>query len=399
MSTYISEFLPHLVALAVRDDSDSDATPECATSNDYNGRIGVRVSSIFVIMFSSTLGALFPVLIKQSRVTVPEMFYFIAKFFGSGVIIATAFVHLLEPAMDALGDECLGGGWGDYPYAIAFCLISIFILFFIEVMTYRLADFSSFSGAPVASDDEDDDATANGQSHSHSASAAVKTIPSPAEDTNTNDKHFSHRNDHIDSDTGVEVPNAIRLPDSEKNDSEFSNKDLEQQSVPVSESLSAQLAAIFILEFGIIFHSVFVGLSLAIAGDEFNVLYVVLVFHQGFEGLGLGSRLASTPWAPNRKWVPIVMGIAYGLTTPVAIAIGLGVRKSYNDASRKALISNGIFDSISSGILIYTGLVELMAHEFLFSSQMNKAPMSRVLLAFFIMCLGAGLMALLGRWA
>ncbi len=61
--------------------------------------------------------------------------------------------------------------------------------------------------------------------------------------------------------------------------------------------------------------------------------------------------------------------------------------------------SNGIFDSISAGILIYTGLVELMAHEFMFSSEMRQASTRKVLLAVLVMALGAGLMALLGKWA
>jgi zinc transporter 1/2/3 len=63
------------------------------------------------------------------------------------------------------------------------------------------------------------------------------------------------------------------------------------------------------------------------------------------------------------------------------------------------LIVNGVFDSISAGILIYTGLVELMAHEFMFSNAMRRAKVNVLLSAFGLMCLGAGLMALLGKWA
>jgi ZIP Zinc transporter len=61
------------------------------------------------------------------------------------------------------------------------------------------------------------------------------------------------------------------------------------------------------------------------------------------------------------------------------------------------LIVNGVFDSISAGILIYTGLVELVAHEFMFSSTMRKAKAKLLLSAFVLMCLGAGLMALHGK--
>jgi len=188
------------------------------------------------------------------------------------------------------------------------------------------------------------------------------------------------------------------------------------------EDYAAAMTAIFILEFGVVFHSIFVGLTLAVSGAEFTTLYIVLVFHQSFEGLGLGSRLAVAPWPKSRRWTPYLMGIGYAFSTPISIAAGLGVRNTYAPGSQTALIVNGVFDSISAGILIYTGLVELMAHEFMFSEVMRKAKLSVVLSAVGLMCLGAGmlrlflcihsldrttadewvytgLMALLGEWA
>jgi zinc transporter 1/2/3 len=165
------------------------------------------------------------------------------------------------------------------------------------------------------------------------------------------------------------------------------------------DHFAAQMTGIFILEFGVIFHSIFIGLTLAVAGEEFTTLYIVLVFHQTFEGLGLGSRLATASW-PKAKWYfPWVLGAAYGLTTPIAIAAGLGVRASLEPNGQTTRIVNGVFDSISAGILIYTGLVELMAHDFMFNPEMRKASMKMLLLAYLCMCIGAGLMALLGKWA
>ena len=72
---------------------------------------------------------------------------------------------------------------------------------------------------------------------------------------------------------------------------------------------------------------------------------------------------------------------------------------SYAPGNQKSLVVNGVFNSISAGILIYTGLVELMAHEFMFSSVMRRAKLRVVMSAFGMMCLGAALMALLGKWA
>lgn len=119
-----------------------------------------------------------------------------------------------------------------------------------------------------------------------------------------------------------------------------------------------------------------------------------------FEGLGLGTRVAETNWPESKKYMPWLMGLAFTLTSPIAVAVGIGVRHSWIPGSRRALIANGVFDSISSGILIYTGLVELMAHEFLYSNQF-KGPdgLKKMLSAYLIMCCGAALMALLGKWA
>ncbi len=166
-----------------------------------------------------------------------------------------------------------------------------------------------------------------------------------------------------------------------------------------AQEFAAQMTAVFILEFGVIFHSIFIGLTLAVAGEEFVILYIVLAFHQTFEGLGLGSRLATTRWPKNKQWVPWVLGSLYGITTPLSIAVGLAVRTSFAPSSNSTLLVNGIFDSISAGILLYTGLVELMAHEFMFNQEMRKASIGMLLGAFGCMCFGAGLMALLGKWA
>ncbi|KAG7665331.1 ZRT2 [[Candida] subhashii] len=119
-----------------------------------------------------------------------------------------------------------------------------------------------------------------------------------------------------------------------------------------------------------------------------------------FEGLGLGTRIATTNWTKQYRWTPWILCSAFALCTPIAIAIGLGIRNTYPPGSRRALITNGVFDSMSAGILVYTGLVELMAHEFLYSGEF-KGPggFKKMLIAYFVMCWGAGLMALLGKWA
>jgi len=157
------------------------------------------------------------------------------------------------------------------------------------------------------------------------------------------------------------------------------------------------MIGVAILEFGIIFHSVIIGLTLGTTA-KFVTLFVVICFHQMFEALGLGTRLASLPF-PSKSPIPWIGGIVYAIVTPLGLAVGLGVKSNYNPGSAVASMVSGVLDAVSSGILLYTGLVELLAHEFLFNEDMRKAPLSKLLFALTAMLCGAALMALLGRWA
>ncbi|MCJ1251139.1 hypothetical protein MMC30_008370 [Trapelia coarctata] len=353
----------------------TDSPVGCATTNDYNGSFGARVSSIFVILICASLGAVLPVFAHRNRgIKVPQWVFFVAKYFGSGVIIATAFIHLLAPANAALTDPCLTGPITSYSWVEGIALITVFVLFFIELMAMRYSTFSHDSTLNRTNDPD----------HSH----ALADKSSPADITPVADRTFST------SSGGGHVPGDDHLGHT-RSHVDYEIATAEQPY----EDYAAAMTAIFILEFGVVFHSIFVGLTLAVSGAEFSTLYIVIVFHQTFEGLGLGSRLAVAPWPKTRRWTPYLMGIGYAFSTPISIAAGLGVRDTYAPGSQTALIVNGVFDSISAGILIYTGLVELMAHEFMFSEVMRRAKLSVVLSAVGLMCLGAGLMALLGEWA
>jgi zinc transporter 1/2/3 len=302
----------------------------------------------------------------------------VTKYFGSGVIIATAFIHLLAPANEALGNDCLVGqaiSSDTYPWPEAIALMTAFVVFFLELMTMR---YIEFTGHDHGDGHPEDHSHSQDDEHSLEDKRVTPGETLPQASYVRGEDHLGHQRDHTD--------NSTLGPNWET-----------QGAIP--ETYAAQLTAVFILEFGVIFHSIFVGLTLAVAGPEFITLYIVLVFHQTFEGLGLGACLAMIPWPRNKRWTPYLLGLGYGISTPIAIAIGLGVRTTFAPESQTTLIVNGIFDSISAGILIYTGLVELMAHEFMFSPYMQKGPVNRTLYAFGLMVLGAGLMALLGYWA
>ncbi|KAK3647677.1 low-affinity Zn(2+) transporter zrt2 [Elasticomyces elasticus] len=370
----------------------------CEAGNEYNGNMGARISAIFVILVGSFLGAWFPVFAARHKsVRVHSLAFFIAKYFGSGVILATAFIHLLAPANEALGDECLSElPIAQYPWVEGICLMVIFTMFFAELMTMRYARFGhDHSHSHVHSHSHDHDVELAEDSRIKSENNESSSIRlADGEEESEHDAALKQ-----DSCVGPHVPGDDHLSHSRGHAGRETNDHHRPEKTFDPESYSAQMTAIAILEFGVIFHSIFIGLTLAVAGEEFTTLYVVLVFHQTFEGLALGTRLASIEWPKSARWTPYLLGLGYSFSTPIAIAVGLGVRASFSPGSASTLIANGVFDSISAGILIYTGLIELMAHEFMFSEYMQNAPIREVMGAIGCMCLGAGLMALLGKWA
>lgn len=146
-----------------------------------------------------------------------------------------------------------------------------------------------------------------------------------------------------------------------------------------------------------LFHSVIIGLALGVATDEFKSLLVAIIFHQLFEGIALGVRIAELKHFNSCK--KYIAACLYPLTTPVGIAIGIGIRKSFQSNGFKALLVQGIFDSLSAGILFYNGYVELMAFEMNRNAVFRAHNWQRKAALFIAVYLGAGIMAVIGLWA
>ncbi|KAF5383718.1 hypothetical protein D9615_003583 [Tricholomella constricta] len=343
----------------------------CGSGGGADDFFGLRIASIFVILVGSSAGALFPVLARRSSwLHVPKAVFDFAKYFGSGVIIATAFIHLLAPALDALSSPCLAPGWRQYPYALALCMLSIFSIFLVELIAFRWGT-AKLKKLGVHHDNHGHNlgshAAHGPESVYNNQSTAAISVPRPVDEKSTSSMSDLEEGKHSHSDTVISSP-------------------------------IAQIIGIAILEFGVALHSVLIGLTLAV-DEDFKVLFAVLVFHQTFEGLGIGSRLAYMRLPAKYNWVPIAGAALYGITTPIGIAVGLGARATYNPGSTTAAIVSGVLDSVSAGILIYTGLVELLAHEFLFSKEMMDGSNKKIAYALGSMLLGCALMSLLGRWA
>ena len=96
---------------------------------------------------------------------------------------------------------------------------------------------------------------------------------------------------------------------------------------------------------GILFHSVFVGITIAMTTDGLVVLLTAIMFHQMFEGLGLGSRIAAVPY-PRGSFRPWLLVFAFGTTAPIGQAIGIASRNSYDPESELGLIMVGVFNAM-----------------------------------------------------
>ncbi|PYH91632.1 zinc-regulated transporter 1 [Aspergillus ellipticus CBS 707.79] len=333
------------------------------SENDYNGHMGARISSIFVILFVSTAFTFFPVVAKRMpRWKIPYSVYVFARYFGTGVILATAFVHLLDPAYKRIGPKtCVGvsGYWNEYSWCAAIVLGSVVLIFLLDLAAEVYVEHKyGFH--------RDESATDAFITRDPSSSI----IPAP--------------------DEGLVAEKGPAAESAQEESSETASETAER-------SFRQQIAGFLILEFGIIFHSVIIGLNLGVTGSEFATLYPVLVFHQSFEGLGIGARLSAIPFG-RRVWLPYLLCTAYGLTTPISIAIGLGLRHAYNPGSKTSLIVQGVFNAVSAGVLIYSALVELLARDFIFDPCRTR---QRSKLLYMVACtlLGAGVMALIGKWA
>jgi zinc transporter 1/2/3 len=155
----------------------------------------------------------------------------------------------------------------------------------------------------------------------------------------------------------------------------------------------------FLLEMGILFHSVFIGMSLAVAvGNDFIVLLIAIVFHQTFEGLALGVRIADIKWKP-RALQPWLMAVAYGCTTPLGMAIGIATHTLYSPNSEIGLLVVGIMNAVSAGFLVFASLVELMSEDFLSDQSWQILRGKKRVAACLLVFGGAFLMSLVGAWA
>lgn len=89
----------------------------------------------------------------------------------------------------------------------------------------------------------------------------------------------------------------------------------------------------------------------------------------------------------------------YALTTPIGIAIGIGIRDSWNANSTSTIVAQGIVDGLAAGILIYVVLVELITPMLTKSSWMRRQHWCIQVGMLACFWGGVAVMAVIGTWA
>lgn len=404
-----------------RAEQDDDSTCGSSKAGDYNTPL--HVFALFLILIFSTLACSFPILARRfPGLPIPRRFLFFSRHFGTGVLIATAFVHLLPTAFHSLLNPCLSSFWTDgYPAMSGFiAMMSVFLVVTVEMF------FASQGAAHVHGKDYDElirgvpagqrENKQRGredyiQLSNQDQAMRESLIHSPAfQDRSASNNHedgpdLEDLGPYVDEETSTLVTprNGARTSMDNSPTHRPLNKHSRKGSAAVQlQNPQRQLLQCLLLEAGILFHSIFIGMALSVAtGTSFIVLLVAISFHQTFEGFALGSRIASlipSLFSPS-SFRPWLMAFAYGTTTPIGQAIGLVMHNLYDPASSTGLLMVGFTNAISSGLLLFAGLVELLAEDFLTEESYDTLNGWRRVEACFAVLGGALLMSIVGAFA
>ncbi|XP_044506245.1 zinc transporter 8-like isoform X3 [Mangifera indica] len=308
-----------------------------------------KLGAIASILVASAIGVCLPVLGKTIEALRPEKnIFFIIKAFAAGVILSTGFIHVLPDAFENLTSPCLNENpWGKFPFTGFVAMMATIGTLMVDAFATSYYTKFHFSKAQPGKNAGDEEMVQQHEGHVH-----VHT-------------HGTHGHAH-----GA-IPSA---------DSELLRHRIISQ----------------VLEMGIVVHSVIIGISLGASESPKTIrpLVAALTFHQFFEGMGLGGCIVQ---AKFKARVVAVMVLFFSLTTPVGIAIGIGISNVYTENSPTALIVEGVFNAASAGILIYMSLVDLLAADFMNTKvQTNRRLQIGVNIA---LLLGIGCMSLLAKWA
>ncbi|OJD37899.1 zinc iron transporter protein [Diplodia corticola] len=337
-------------------ESESGGTRSCErTDREYN--VPLRIGLLFVIFATSAIAVFAPILMgSYLQNNAVNFCLMILKQFGTGVM-------LLTHATLMLTNECIKWPAEYEGTPAAIMMAGIFLAFLTEYLGARFLHWRNHrnpSPAGLESGNGSGSGASDGKAASASPPNALTTIAG----------------------CGNALGGAAA-------------------GHPGQEKL-----AVAVMEAGIIFHSLLIGLTLVVAADSFfPTLFAVILFHQCFEGIALGSRIAELPststttTSTTSSTTKYTMATLFALTTPLGMAIGIGCLGRFNGNDPATLVAIGTLDAVSAGILAWVGLVEMWAGDWMHGGVMAGEGAGKTVVG--LGALGAGMvgMGVLGKWA
>ncbi|EQB49457.1 ZIP Zinc transporter [Colletotrichum gloeosporioides Cg-14] len=411
--------------------------PQCGSSKKESYDTPLHIGALILILALSTISCGIPLLPRRTSKGRPQSrIIFYCQHFGTGVLLATSFVHLLPTAFTSLTDPCLPHIFNKgYPQTagLVAMIAALSVVALESYLATRGAGHShSHSHEYEYWDEEDNEgasgggrqpasslATRRGGSHRPSdinldnmestqglmagASPLPSSTPTKAKaNSRLANERDSFDDDASDIDLDIDELDPATAEGPRRRSSDDRPKITVTPGAPqvvTEEEQSRLLRQCLLLEGGILFHSVFIGMAISVAtGPTFIVFLIAISFHQTFEGLALGSRIAAIQ-LPRSSMRPWLMVLAFGGTTPLGQLIGLIVHNLYDPMSQTGLLMVGFMNAISAGLLLFAGLVQLLAEDFLSEKSYKILNGRKRLNAYLAVIGGASLMAIVGAFA
>ncbi|KAM6499700.1 ZIP Zinc transporter domain containing protein [Amanita muscaria] len=387
-----------------------------------------KLGPMLVILVLSLFAVSFPTISKQVPVIrIPHVVFFMGKHFGTGVILSTAFCHLLQDSFQSLqAFHALKPHSKIAKWTGLIILCSFLSIFLIEYISTTCVDYLHASPDITYSDLETRKTLSESNRDQRPPATPSEHQSLLGPDCPPHQDLGQHRH-HGHHTKAVSLPvelitnsrHRIRCCLSERctcesqeeqtlcYDERLARQRRKQDDTPKIKSVKKQLIGIMVLQLGIMIHSLVIGLTLSIKhGPEFASLLIAICFHQLFEGLSLGIRIDALPplprallyasasssqlsiasestpllpdpqsreWSPsfNSGWMKTILSILFAITTPLGMVLGLAIFPrsiDVGDKDEKALflLTQGVMSAISAGMLIYAGTVEMLAADFVF---------------------------------
>ncbi|KAM3195171.1 hypothetical protein ACQJBY_071320 [Aegilops geniculata] len=389
LRTHLHHFAASVSAASCEEGAGAGSDDEC---RDEPAALRLKTVAVAAILVAGAVGVAIPLVGGRRRgggegSSSGGGTFVLAKAFAAGVILATGFVHMLHDAEEKLSDRCLPATpWRRFPFPGFIAMLAALGTLVMEFVGTRFYELRHGEEAAAAATAGHDDTTALLED---GALAGVAATGMSGDDNKHDAMHIvgmrahaaAHQHSHAH---GHDACDGGAVYDAHAHGSE--ERPSQARHVVVSQ----------ILEMGIVSHSVIIGLSLGVSQSPCTIkpLVAALSFHQFFEGFALGGCISE---AQSKNFSALLMAFFFAITTPVGIALGAGVASFYNASSPRALVVEGILDSMSSGILIYMALVDLIAADFL-SRRMSCNPRLQVC-SYVALLVGAVAMSALAIWA